>query len=500
MKLTVKNFGPIAEAKNIEVSPMTIFVGPSNTGKSYLAMLIYSIYMVLAKAKEDYRMARYSMRYMEGNYKDIKDIFNKLTQSQSTALGEIDKYFDKWVEDICSEWRKQFIYCLGEEGRNIIETTEVDKRFSVRISDFENQLILDLTYPEKSKLTNQKKKDIYQSLKKILLSQKQKKQRYGRVVDHNERMYFHLLDECIETLFHHFHTALSNNEENRLSIPHYLPAIRGGIIQSHRTLVSALIERAPMAGLSRLSPIPLFSGVLSDFMQKLINIRGDRTGVMLRRRIIRRKRPLRRPHRPPVEEIKRISGDIENRILSGEIYIQESEVGYPDFRYRFKSNGEEHDLPLMSASSSVSELAPIVLFIRHYLDTSDLFIVEEPEAHLHPAAQRNISDILARLVADGDVNILITTHSDIIVEQVSNFVYAAEIAGSKKTELSKLTKLKEEKCSVYLFAGSRAGKTRVKKVPFDKEYGFLTKDHLDVSSALYNETIRLMKQRDKASG
>ena len=47
MKLTVKNFGPIREARNIDISPMTIFVGPSNTGKSYLAMLIYSIFKVI---------------------------------------------------------------------------------------------------------------------------------------------------------------------------------------------------------------------------------------------------------------------------------------------------------------------------------------------------------------------------------------------------------------------------------------------------------------------
>ena len=38
--LDVENFGPIAEAKNIEFKPMTVFVGPSNTGKTYLAMLL----------------------------------------------------------------------------------------------------------------------------------------------------------------------------------------------------------------------------------------------------------------------------------------------------------------------------------------------------------------------------------------------------------------------------------------------------------------------------
>ena len=40
--LDVENFGPIAEAKNIEFKPMTVFVGPSNTGKTYLAMLLHA--------------------------------------------------------------------------------------------------------------------------------------------------------------------------------------------------------------------------------------------------------------------------------------------------------------------------------------------------------------------------------------------------------------------------------------------------------------------------
>ena len=43
LELTVTNFGPIAEGK-IELRPMTVFVGPSNTGKSYMAALIYALH------------------------------------------------------------------------------------------------------------------------------------------------------------------------------------------------------------------------------------------------------------------------------------------------------------------------------------------------------------------------------------------------------------------------------------------------------------------------
>ena len=43
LELTVTNFGPIAEAK-VELRPLTVFVGPSNTGKSYMAALIYALH------------------------------------------------------------------------------------------------------------------------------------------------------------------------------------------------------------------------------------------------------------------------------------------------------------------------------------------------------------------------------------------------------------------------------------------------------------------------
>ena len=43
LKLSVTNFGPITKA-DIDLRPMTVFVGPSNTGKSYMAMLVYALH------------------------------------------------------------------------------------------------------------------------------------------------------------------------------------------------------------------------------------------------------------------------------------------------------------------------------------------------------------------------------------------------------------------------------------------------------------------------
>ena len=43
VEISVKNFGPITEA-NIDLRPLTVFIGPSNTGKTYFSAQIYALH------------------------------------------------------------------------------------------------------------------------------------------------------------------------------------------------------------------------------------------------------------------------------------------------------------------------------------------------------------------------------------------------------------------------------------------------------------------------
>ncbi len=495
MKLTVKNFGPIREAQNIDISPMTIFVGPSNTGKSYLAMLLYSIFEVFADKEHTWKLSMLVRRERQNHL----EIFNNLRKSQVSASTEIDVCFSKWAQIISNAWEHKIVYCLGEEGRVLLDGKNSDAGFSTRISDSENQLVLDLTNPRNSKITLQKKRQLTRQINQRfaeLLSYEVKGDSGEEISSLPDEIYEDFARRYYpEVLLQHFQSTLLPWKQLEAPIDaYYLPAIRGGIMQSHRTLVSVLIKRAPMAGLSNLPLVPPFNGVLSDFMTKLINIENGeykRTRSRLSGLGTRHRRNMRRDNYSDTQEaIDDANTRIERHILSGVIDVQRSETQYPDFRYKFTKDNQHYDLPLMNASSAVSEVAPVSLFLRHYVHPGDLFILEEPEAHLHPAAQRDISDVLARLV-NARVNVLITTHSDNILEQVGNFIYASDVSESD------LTRLDEAKCSVYFFKPSRSGKqTTVKKIPFDPETGLLTKDHLDVSSALYNETIDLMERRE----
>ena len=43
LKIEVEDFGPISGGR-ISLKPLTLFIGPNNSGKSYAAMLIHSIF------------------------------------------------------------------------------------------------------------------------------------------------------------------------------------------------------------------------------------------------------------------------------------------------------------------------------------------------------------------------------------------------------------------------------------------------------------------------
>ena len=48
VEISVRNFGPIVEA-DLDLRPLTVFVGPSNTGKTYLSVLIYALHRVFGE-------------------------------------------------------------------------------------------------------------------------------------------------------------------------------------------------------------------------------------------------------------------------------------------------------------------------------------------------------------------------------------------------------------------------------------------------------------------
>ena len=179
---------------------------------------------------------------------------------------------------------------------------------------------------------------------------------------------------------------------------HYLPADRIGVMHSHQVIVSALIQRAARAGLRPAADLPMLSGILTDFLEQLILMASNR------------------------ESKRKSNGDMlashmEATVLRGQVHVENSDANYPHFTYQ--PEGWKAKLPLMRSSSMVSELAPVVLYLRHIVRSGDILIIEEPESHLHPAMQIEVARLLAEVVRSG-IQVIITTHSEWVLDELAS--------------------------------------------------------------------------------
>ena len=102
-------------------------------------------------------------------------------------------------------------------------------------------------------------------------------------------------------------------------------------------------------------------------------------------------------------------------IIGGEYTITQDDQLY------YTPTGTRLKLTMVESSSAVRSLLDLGFYLRHVAQKGDLLMVDEPELNLHPANQRRIARLFARLVNLG-VKVFITTHSDYIVKELNTLI------------------------------------------------------------------------------
>jgi ABC-type Mn2+/Zn2+ transport system ATPase subunit len=80
-------------------------------------------------------------------------------------------------------------------------------------------------------------------------------------------------------------------------------------------------------------------------------------------------------------------------------------------------------LDLYNASSSIKQLAPLLLYLRYRAAENQVLIIDEPEMNLHPEGQAKLLEVLAMLANLG-VYVLLTTHSADIMAHLNSVIAA----------------------------------------------------------------------------
>ena len=498
LEIEVQDFGPIVHAK-IDLRPMTVFIGPSNTGKSYLAILLYALHRFCGSGSRSFGPVRFGpWRSQVGSNipdptpeninafaqlaRSLDDI-NPWSEGESTAVelpGAIVDLlrleFDKLGGNISSE----ILRCFGMNTTTALVRKGRSHRARVSIrgadSDDGTQLEHNLSLNNGNRAELKTTVPNHISLPHIDMRQ----------------TYLHFPLQDIRTMpeqpdddawaVAYLNAMLSLMDllllrmVGNLGLPaFYLPADRTGMTHAHSAIVSATIDSAPLAGLQPLGPTPMLSGALADFLRQLMQI--DQV-------------PHHTGHETRHAAAHDVSRPIEQKILHGAVGIERSAlINYPHFTYR--PDGWKEDLPLLHASSMVSDLAPMVLYLRHLVRPGNVLIIEEPESHLHPSAQVELTRQLAKLVQQG-YRVIITTHSEWILEELANVVQRSQLQPEMMTTVSVSdAALTADQVGVWLFRHkTRPRGSEVVQITLD-DSGLYPSDFDDVAIALGNDSAKI---------
>ena len=479
--LEVTDFGPIVRAR-IELRPLTVFVGPGNTGKSYLATLIYALH-------RHFNRHRREMRYWHPEKRPaLRDALTDWMQTINEGRESVEDgriaLPDPLREEIRGLLHERGAYFCDELSRcfglgRTRSLTRKGSRQTARIVLRKQPTPDSLLFEQAFSLTARGLDDVRtvlseelsspadkpvpigDDLKEIDYLRRQARVMEPMVVRENEARWNAFSWDLME----HLAGVILPQIVGKLHAQaHYLPADRTGVMRTHRLLLGSLIEQAAQS--RRSDPLPDLSGVVSDFLRQLIQF-GDLSDLQS-------------------GGMPELAAYMEQAVLKGSVDIETSPTGMPLFFYR--PGGWKKALPLMHASSTVSEVAPVVLYLRHLIQSDDVLIIDEPEAHLHPAMQAEFTRQLAALVHAG-IQVVVTTHSEWVLETVANLVRLSLLSEVQRKGITgDDLALHPEQVGAWLFKQKRSPKgSVVEEIKFDAEAGGLASDYGKVAEELYNE-------------
>ena len=518
LKLNVTNFGPIVKAE-IDLRPLTVFVGPSNTGKSYLAILIYALHKsfngdsIFPELQD--RNITASAFYAHGLFerRDSKEMSDKDIDLLVTTASKIKNQMEvnNYHIDVANDVIGLFSSSIGLSGFEIIAGNEIGRCFNVEdakrlirrnsktdstitierrqfvegsgviepliyhfiIGDGSIQYVSSIAEQTPQRIVGEYGKSTYDDTLLQRLTPFDLGVDNGFSDDDQEflrNVYGiprYATTVLLPILAHIVGSAIVNPLDR---IAYYLPADRAGVMHAHRVVVSSLISRASHAGLRPETPRAVLSGVMADFLETLIGL-GD----------------LPSGSRSPYHEI---AARLESGMLRGAIRSEGSEIGYPIFTYQ--PEGWKENIPLINSSSMVSELAPVVLYLRHVVKPGEVLIIEEPESHLHPGMQVEFIRQLAAAVRSG-VRVMLTTHSEWVLEELANLVRLSDLPESQREGAGgEDISLSPDEVGVWLFEPKKRPKgSVVKEIPLDQELGGFASGYDDVAMSTYNKWARI---------
>lgn len=422
MKISIKNFGPIDHFEFDLEKDLHVIYGENNIGKSYATS---AIYLILKHYMQNFMGFNYAW-FSEYNFDSFKKtLYNNLSKIDTTKEFSID-ITDTVKDLIMLVLSNVYLPLINNSIKNNFPTRKLlssivirTKTFSVEFKDYpKGFLVYKIDVFEKYYL---KREDFFHESKNSNWSDKVIVSFEGKEVNMLNNIFESIEFEIkskVSRIFLHSYRLKNSSKPTEIF---FLPSSRSGLYQGFNNLGRIFAKLSQWKyRLNERIELPDMQESVSDYF---LNLNSIREGVINKKL------------NPIAEKLEKLL-EIEVKYNH-----QNSKIEVID-----KKNNITFDLS--EASSMLSEISPLILHIRSIMgvpqsdstmtrvgkDRSEnegkILFIEEPEAHLHPKVQVEMMKIFVELAKSG-VKVVMTTHSDFMMNELSNALLSKEIDAKK---------------------------------------------------------------------
>lgn len=433
-KIHIDNFGPIEKA-DIDINQLTIFIGANSSGKSYSSLLIHSILSPFSRLNLNNIRQKSVDKFLENNdevSEEFKESLNEYLSSKPEFCDDPYKFPSEKFRKILEDSFGQILNFAVEEKLKGNFSSDLNKLNRLQKFPFEFSFNQNLFRNENGKLKLIEYHTDFDNMKNCELK-----------INANNVASFEIDEKFLQinldySLWHNFF-----RDESFIGTMFMM-------------IVSSVMDTFDEK-----------SFCFSSIGKESLKFENDSA------------------HGP----FYNLACNLERELLHGNIQIKKGEMKdkliFIDAEY-----GMEFDVEM--TSSSIRQLSFLIIYLKYFLKKGDTLIIEEMENHIHPKNQLILVKYLVEAINQG-LNLIITTHSEYIVEKFNNFIRLGNADDEifEKLDYTKDNILDYGKASIYNFKKVDEYAYIAESIDINKT-GFDEDSFMDVNNELYDEAADII--------
>jgi predicted ATP-dependent endonuclease of OLD family len=472
MKITIEDFGPIKKFEYDLDKDFIVTYGNNNIGKSYAMQIVYLLLKTFIKSIPSTQTGDYSYYHIQipdDERKLLKKkfvyIYDEFVQSEQDERDITDLYTDSLYIHFAKVFIDVFINACKNTFGNLDNILNGNPRIYYSDEIYSFVILL-----KEHKINGKTEKQRKVTLCKKSVEAHGSLSTFGPLENMTYADQFEIYvypssekEKIADRFIPEGKVALSDwnkHIKNKFDDVYFLPALKSGIyigMSAFGSIVADLSKNR--AFINKKIELPGISEPISDYFIALSTIKSSLN-----------------------VKYEKYYSKIEKDILKGI-------VTYDNHKNKliYKPKDLELQFEMTEVSSMVSEIAPIVAFMKYVLNSQSgsanekrgkaILFIEEPEAHLHPNNQIALMEVFAELV-QANVKLIMSSHSNYVFVKLNNMVLSKQLDYQRYQPII-LNETSEGSAS--------------KKLKID-ELGAWDENFTDVSERLYEEREEIIEK------